>query len=126
MLTLMRNGGFPMWFILLFGLMSLGAAAYFAMRTEQRVYGFIKWMSVATLCTVVSGTAADLGETCFTVASVLQGKPGPAGYEHVAWYAMLLEGVAESMSPVIMGVSLVGLTALLTAIGRRRMDARKA
>jgi hypothetical protein len=124
MLTLMRNGGVPMWFILLFGLMALGAAGYFAVRTERKTYAFIKWMSVATAMAVVSGTAADIGATCFAVSSVVMGKPHPSGFPASAWPAMLLEGIAESMSPVIMGASLLGLTALLTAIGRRRLDAR--
>lgn len=124
MLTFFRNGGVPMWFILLFGLMALGASAYFAARAERKLLGFIQWMSIATAFTVLSGTAADIGTTCFTVAGVIEGHTPPPGYASVPWYAMLLEGIAESMSPVIMGASLLALTALLTAVGRRRLDAQ--
>ena len=124
MLTFFRNGGVPMWFILLFGVMALGAAGFFAVRVDRKLLGFIKWMSVATVCTVVSGTAADLGTTCFTVARIVTGENALPEMKGVPWYAIVLEGFAESMSPVIMGMSLLALTALLTAIGRRRLDAK--
>jgi hypothetical protein len=126
MLTLFRNGGVPMWFILLFGLVALGGAAFFAARAERKLLGFIKWMSLATVFSVLSGTAADLGTTCFTVSHAITGQwPNGTPFKYDGpWSAMLLEGIAESMSPMIMGMSLLALTALLTAIGSRRADAK--
>src|SRR5207249_1717062 len=61
MLDLMRNGGFPMWIILLFGLLALGSAARYALRPDAQRVGFIKAMGRATLFATLAGTAADLG-----------------------------------------------------------------
>jgi hypothetical protein len=37
---------------------------------------------------------------------------------------MIVEGFAESTSPGILGFSFLAVTAMLTAVGRRRLDER--
>jgi hypothetical protein len=113
MVTLFRNGGFPMFFILAFGFVALAAAAWYAFRPNPRSFGFILWMAGATLFSTLMGTAADLGATFFYVSGAIE-KGAPL------WNAALAEGIAESMSPGIMGFALLGMIALVVAVGKGR------
>ena len=121
MWTLIRNGGvIPMLFILIFGLVSLGASFYFAVSAQRRSLAFIKGMSQAVLFATLAATAADLGATLYAATHAWE-RPdaGPLVAAH-----LIVEGFAESTSPGILGFSFLALTAMLTAVGRRRLDER--
>ena len=128
MWTLIRNGGvIPMTVLLLFGLVSLGAAFYFAIRAEKRLLGFIKGMAAATLYTTLAATSADVGATLYHTAEVMEaGEPYRFRGQPIQPSAMLVEGIAESTSPGILGFSFLALTSMRTAVGRRRLDEREA
>jgi hypothetical protein len=122
MWTLIRNGGvIPMMFILVCGLLALGASFHFAVRAERRSLGFIKSMGQATLFATLAATAADLGATLYAANRVWE-QPGDGQPLHAAH--LIVEGCAESTSPAILGFSFLALTAMLTAVGRRRLDER--
>src|SRR5688500_14245085 len=108
MLTLIRWGGMPMWFILLFGLLCLGAAALHAFRPSARSLLFVVGMGLATLFSTLTGTCADL-------AKVFVNLPRHLGDGPLQW-PILFQGLAESMSPGIIGFTLPWLSALLTAV----------
>ncbi len=114
MMTLFRNGGFPMFFILAFGFIALAAAGWYAYRPNARSFGFIASMGAATLFATLMGTAADLGTVAFAVASMIN-----HGMKD-DWHAVIIEGFAESMSPGIMGFALLAMIAMVTAVGRAR------
>ena len=119
MWNLIRAGGvIPMMFILVFGLLTLGAAFYFAVRPHRRSLGFIQSMGHATLFGTLAATAAGLGATLYA-ANHLWDQPdgGPLQAAHA-----LLEGFAESTSGGILGFSFLALASMLTAVGRRRLD----
>jgi hypothetical protein len=119
MWTLIRDGGvIPMMFILVFGLLALGASFYFALRPRSaaRSRGFIKSMAQATLFGTLAATFADVGATLYTASHSWE-HGGPVHAAH-----LLVEGLAESMSPGIVGFSFLALTAMLTAVGSRRLD----
>jgi hypothetical protein len=121
MWTLIRNGGvIPMMFILVSGLLALGASFYFAVRPQKRSLGFISSMTQATLFATLAATASALGATLYA-SSHAWGEPdgGPIQAAH-----MIVEGFAESTSAGILGFSFLALTAMLTAVGRRRLDER--
>jgi hypothetical protein len=121
MWTLIRNGGvIPMMFILVFGLLGLAASFYFAVRAERRSLGFIKSMMQAVLFATLAATAADLGATLYA-ATHAWGEPGDGPMQAAH---MIIEGFAESTSPGILGFSFLAVTAMLTAVGRRRLDER--
>jgi hypothetical protein len=121
MWTLIRNGGvIPMMFIVVFGLLGLGASFYFAVRAERRSLGFIQTMMQAVLFATLAATAADLGTTLFA-ASRVWGDPSAGALEAAH---LMVEGFAESTAPAILGFSFLALTAMLTAVGRRRLDER--
>ena len=113
MLTLIRNGGFPMFFILAFGTIGLATSAWYAYRPNARSYAFILWMGLTTLWTTLMGLAACVGATCYHIALA-------AELSVPLWQAHLIEGLAESMSPPIMGFAFLAMTSLLTAVGRVR------
>ncbi|MBX3188427.1 MAG: hypothetical protein KF819_15525 [Labilithrix sp.] len=122
MWTLIRNGGvIPMMFILVFGAVSLVSAFYFAVRAQRRSLGFLKSMSQATLYATLAATAADVGATLYTVQKVYD---EPAKFDNAPPVRILIEGLAESTSPAILGFPVLALTAMLTAVGRRRLDER--
>jgi hypothetical protein len=118
LVTIFKNGGFPMIFIVLFGAIGLGTAFWYALRPDAKHEGFIKWISRATLWAILNGFCSDLA----TVAKYLSSAdPQPDPELRVR---ILLEGFYESMSPGILGFAFLSLIALLAAVGRRRLDAR--
>lgn len=112
-MKLFTDGGWSMWFILLFGFVALATAAWFAMRPSRAHPGFIGWMGAATLFSVFAGLCSDMGTVLFVVAKIEDANERGR---------IICEGFAESMSPCIMGFALLSLVALLTAVGRRRLD----
>ena len=121
MWTLIRNGGvIPMMFILVFGLLSLGAAFYFAVRPQQRSLGFITSMGHATLFGTLAATASAVGATLYGASHAWEQPEGGA----LQGAHIIVEGLAESTSAGILGFSFLAVTAMLTAVGRRRLDER--
>lgn len=119
MWTLIRNGGVvPMLAILVFGLLTLGASFYFALRPQKRSLGFIESMGRATLFGTLAATAAAVGATLYAVSRAWDEPDGGAA----AAAHMLVQGLAESTSPMILGFSFLAVAAMLTAVGRRRLD----
>ncbi len=114
---LMVNGGPGMWLILLFGLLALGTAAWFAFRAEGRVRGFLESMSRAVGYAALVSFALDLMTVCFAVARF----PQPERR-----WIILMEGIGESLSPLVLGFAFLALVHFFTAIGKRRLDARQA
>ena len=112
----MQAGGFPMWFILLFGVIALGNAAYFWRRPDERRLEFIGRMSHATLYSVGAGVASDL-------AAVFIRVPAKPEWAHSPDLPLIvMKGLGESMTPCILGFTLLSLIAFLTALGVRRIE----
>ena len=124
MWTLIRNGGvIPMLFILVFGVLGLAASFYFAVRAERRLLGFIKSIMQAVLFATLAATAADLGATLYAASHAWE-QPGEGQPLHAAH--LIVQGFAESTSRGILGFSFLAVTAMLAAVGRRRLDERSA
>ena len=117
MWTLFRLGGWPMFFVVAFGVTALLTSFIYAIVPNERNEGFIKWMSRATLFSILTGTCADFAAVGNAVAN---GKFAPSDR-----LLIICEGFAESMSPGIMGFSFLALIALMSAVGKRRLDARR-
>lgn len=134
MWTLIRNGGVPpMLFILITGLVGLGAAFHFALRASKQSLGFIKGMAMATLFGTLAASCADVGATLFAAEKVLDNRSSEAppgtplrteaeNMPHAIHF--VIGGLAESTSPGILGFSFLALTSMLVAVGRRRLDER--
>lgn len=115
MLWLMRSGGVPGWYVLLFGLIALGAAVLFAWRPDPKRLPAIKALSIATVASVVAGVASDLAATGWKVSHNPDWGMSPEVHLYV------LTGFAESMAPAILGGTLLSLVWLLVAVGHRRL-----
>ena len=113
MLTLMREGGYVMFFVLVFGLITLVAAILFAVRPARRKVPFIRGMSYATLFAVLSGICAAFGAVFHHVPDRFADKPD--------WHLYLILGLGESMAPGILGFTILSLVALIAAVGARRL-----
>ena len=124
MWTLIEWGGFPIWFVLGFGLIALGSAGLFARRPDRRGLGLTIGMSVATLFSILNGVAADLatvGHSIMVNWDRFTSEAGPANIARIAG-----QGIAESLSPAIIGCTLLSLTWLVASVGLRRLSLREA
>jgi len=113
MLDLLREGGGPILFVVIFGVFTFAAAAAFAIRGDRRRLGFIVSMGLATLLSVAGGICSDL-------AAVGHHGLGRCAEHHIEPAACLLIGMAESMAPGIVGFTLLSLAGMLTAVGMSR------
>lgn len=115
MWNLFRAGGFPMFFVVGFGLIALITAFSYAMRPMVEREKFVRWMALATIASVFCGTAADFAAVAHYVASTPM--------ETSRMGAIVIEGFGESMSPAIFGFSILSLAAAMIAVGKRRIVA---
>jgi hypothetical protein len=113
MLDLIREGGGPMLFVLIFGVLTFVAAALFAARGDRRRLGFITWIGVATVLSIGGGVASDL-------AAVGHHGFARCAEKHIEPANCLVVGFAESMAPAIVGFTLLSLAAMLVAVGMSR------
>jgi hypothetical protein len=125
MLEFFKDGGWSMFVILAFGCVVLVTAGYFAVRPDARHEGFIKWMSFALICSVLVGVASDLGTVFHFTATMGNDAESQRIAEGGDRVSVILQGCAESLSPPIMGFGFLTLAAMLTAVGRRRLDAKR-
>jgi hypothetical protein len=115
MFDLLREGGVPMVFVVVFGALTLASAGRFAVRGDRRRLGFIAAMGIATLLSAGGGVAADLaavGHHALERCQLMN-----LGTDRAA---CILLGFAESLAPAIVGLTLCSLAAMLAAIGLSR------
>jgi hypothetical protein len=103
-----------MWPLLVLGIVGLATAAWFAWRAEGRVRGFLDSMSRAIVCVTLATLALDVMKTLYYAARA----------EPAVKSALIMQGLGESMSPLLLGFGLLSLIHLLTAIGQRRLDGK--
>src|SRR5687768_15823548 len=114
MLTLFREGGFPMWFLLAFGLLLLGTSGLFAFRPTLRAFRLTLALGTTTLFTAITGVLSALGTVGHQAHAYLQAHP------ELSLPQVLLQGFAESMSAGILGFTILSLAALFIAVGVSR------
>jgi hypothetical protein len=114
MLTLFAEGGFPIWFLLAFGLATLGFAARFAWAPARRTLRTTYGLAAATGFTTLTAVCADVAAVGHGVPEYLKAHPDTTMVE------ALLDGMAESMSPGIFGFTILSLASLIVAFGFQR------
>lgn len=115
MFELMREGGMPMWVVLLFGGATLVQAIRFAVRPDERQIGVFRSLSAATVFAVLSGTAADIGAVLHKVPNTPEWAQSPD------LHLIVMTGFGESTSPAILGFTLLALAWFVLAVGMRRL-----
>jgi hypothetical protein len=116
MITLMRDGGFPMFFLLAFGLAALAFAVRFAVAPSQRGLKTAAALAAATGFTAITGVCAALAKVGKMAPGIVQRHP-----ENTLGEIVLL-GFAESLSPAILGSTMLSLVALIVALGVWRQN----
>ena len=106
-----QEGGFGMWFILVFGVLAVVGAARFAWRGDHRLLGFIRWM----LFTTASSSALGFVAAMMAVFQYLVGKAKPDEL-----VLILFTGTREALTTLALGLLMMTFTCLLLAIGHRR------
>lgn len=117
MWSLIVEGGFWMWFLLFFGACALGAAVRFALVPSRRSLRVVLALSVTTLFSALTAIAGDISAVGHQAPRYLAAHPETSLSE------VVLLGVGESMSPAIVGCSLLTLVAFVVAFGLFRQDA---
>jgi hypothetical protein len=118
MITLFKEGGWSMWFILALGFAAVATAFWYALRPAEKHLGFLEWMSRAILWIGVGGVLLDFSTVAHNVAAM--------EIDSEQRWRIVLQGFGESMAPGVMAFSFLGIVAVLTAIGRRKHDASRA
>ena len=109
-----RSGGAPMWAILVFGLLDVAVAARYARGKHPESLAVIVALGLCVLFSIAAGTLADFA----AVGTKIPARPEWANSPKI--HLLILEGIAESMAPGILGFSLLAVVALETALGLRR------
>ena len=118
MLEFLLSGGVPMLGVIVCGLAALVAAVRFAISPDKRKVAAIVSLSVAAAVSSLLGCAADLA-TVFKRIGVMEEWQKPDVLPLV-----LIQGAAESLSPVILGFALLTVIWLVMAVGFRRLAPR--
>ncbi len=113
MIDLIVSGGASMIFVLLFGLASVGAGVMTFARPSARAEGALRSLSIATTFSSVAGVASCLAAVGYHVTASTEWRASPE------LHLIVMQGVAESMSPAIVGFGLCAL-AWVVAAGARR------
>lgn len=100
-----------MWFLLAFGVLLLISGARFALRPDADRLRLALALGAATLFTTVTAVSAALATVGHQVPDYL------ARHPELTLASVLLQGFAESMSPAILGCTLLTLAALFIALG---------
>jgi hypothetical protein len=107
----MQSGGYATWTVPVFGAVTLVAAGAFVLSPKDHKIAFIRAMSTATLFLSVSGTLAG-------VAAVMHNVPtNPEWANSPNQHLIVMTGLGEAMSSSILGLSILALAWLVTAVG---------
>ncbi|WP_437793276.1 hypothetical protein [Sorangium sp. So ce693] len=104
------EGGWGMWPILVFGMVTVGAGLQFARRPEPGKLGFVAAMGLTTLVATIHATWIDLG-------AVFSALSDPAKVPDGELARVLIVGLKESTRPGSLGGLLLAIACLLSAVG---------
>lgn len=116
MTNLFREAGFPAFFLLAFGLLSLGFGVRFAFAPSRRLLRVTLALGGATLFTSLNGIFVAFFAVGHGAPQYLAAHPQSSAFE------VVLLGIGESMTPGILGFTLLSLLALVLALGLYRQD----
>ena len=111
MWNIMLEGGYPMWFVLVFGLAGVVLALRYAKTQSPRVLRQVLGLGLTTLFSVLTGIAAALAAVGHKAPEYMARHPEQSPT------AVLLLGFGESMSAGVLGFDLLTLMALAVSVG---------
>jgi hypothetical protein len=111
----MMEGGWAMWFVLAFGLITLAAAVAFAFNPALTREHAARSFSRATSFAVISAVCLDLA----AVGSKVPQLPELANSPRI--HLIVMQGISESLAPAILGFTLLSFAWMVLAVGQRRL-----
>ncbi|MBI5533946.1 MAG: hypothetical protein HY898_14590 [Deltaproteobacteria bacterium] len=115
MMNFIREGGFPMFAILIFGAILLVACGSFAWRPDPRRVETIRALSKVLVFSTLTGVASD-------ISAVMHHVPGNPEWAHSPeLHLIVMVGLGESMAPAILGTAFLTVAWLIMALGFRRL-----
>jgi hypothetical protein len=114
-LHFMGEGGWAMWFVLALGLITVAAALGFAFKPASARQDAVRSFSLATSFMVISAVSLDLAAVGSKVPNI------PALANSPTLHLIVMEGIAESLAPSILGFTLLSFAWIVMAIGHRRL-----
>lgn len=112
-----RMGGFPMVVLAVFGLIGVINAARFAWAPGPGRLGYLVALGVTVLFAGVGGVATDL------IAVSVQVPQHPEWVAESGLGMVVLQGVGESLTPLVLATGILMAQSLLVALGLRRLGA---
>ena len=109
-------GGFPMFVIVVFGLMGVANAARFAWAPGPGRVAYQVALGLAVLFAGVGGVATDL------IAVSVQVPAHPEWVAESGLMMLVLQGVGESLTPLVLATGALIAQSLLMALGLRRLS----
>jgi len=114
MFNFIRAGGFAMLPILVLGIATLIVAGSCAFRPSERKLGLIRPLSVALVFMSLAGTCAGIAATMKYVTRLPQLAESPK------LPLIVMTGIGESISSLILGLGILSVVWILAAFGLRR------
>lgn len=111
-----RAGGVAMWFLAAVGLVALIDGGRFAFRPDPALLPRVACLTRALAWGTVAGVASDLAAVGYAVARTPEWAHDPE------LAVIVMQGVAESLMPAVLGAALSSVVALLLAAGHARRD----
>jgi len=115
MIEFFQAGGWGMWFVLIFGVLTLGAALVFAFRPDTRRVAAIRDLTLATVFSTVAGIVSGFA----AVGSKVPANPEWANSPKI--HLIVMQGISESLTNGILGFTILALSWMVMAVGHRRL-----
>ena len=109
MIEFFRAGGFHMWVVLALGVATLASAFALLREPDPRRLGVVRAFTWATAFATIVGTAADLIAVFHYMAR-----------SEDADVHNLYQGLAEALSPLVLGAAILSVAWLAVAVAVRR------
>jgi hypothetical protein len=109
------GGGWGMWFVLGFGLVTLAQSIGFCRRPDARRAAALEALARATRYAIIATVSLDLA----AVGSRVPSTPEWANSPKV--HLIVMEGIAESLAPAILGCATLAFVWMIAAVGQRRL-----
>ncbi len=113
-LHFMGEGGWAMWFVLALGLVTLAVATALARDPAPKRRDVLCSFSLSTAFVIMSAVALNLAAVGSKVPNI------PELANHPRLELIVMQGIAESLAPAILGFALLSFAWLIAAIGDRR------
>jgi hypothetical protein len=113
MTQLIREGGPPVWLILLFGTICIVTAGLFVRRPDENKLAFLRAMSIVGVFTMIAGFCAGVAKSFGAMGSLPE-------QMRDQWPFFAMAGISESLADIILGCSFLAFAWFIAAIGIRR------